>query len=165
MIFRFQASNINPFPILPPITQPSSLPPHTTKQLQELGLQPPVPNINDQPLSIDHIVNNSKINTYQSQPRYSNDELNVVLSEREREKPHLPINPIFLTPQEEQNLIMDVAKELRDTPSENLKTFFNDMTTYDPNNIGYVHVSYMLLGAIRNKVKIEIIKQIIFINV
>ena len=67
----------------------------------------------------------------------------------------LPVNPIFLNLQEEQNLINDVAKELRDLPSESLKSFYNELTSYDPNALGFTHSSYVALCAIRNNVHLS----------
>ncbi len=110
---------------------------------------PLLPPINGQgDTTVEHIVNNPHINppinfqyeTY-NQPNQSEN--------------FLPVNPIFLSPQEEQNLMTDVSKELINCPPENLKSFYNEMLNYDPTGSGFAHHTYIALVAMRNSVNIN----------
>ena len=65
----------------------------------------------------------------------------------------LPVDPIYLNMQEEQNLVVDVRRELGSYSSGDLKNFYNELTSYDPNLTGYTHYTYINLVAMRNNVK------------
>jgi hypothetical protein len=130
----------NPFPLLPPINANSS---NNSNQVQQV--------------SIDHIVNDPHIPFYQNSPRGkpdpAADSLLVSPSQlTQKSQSELPVHPIYLNAHEEANLINDVAKELRDCPSESLKAFYNEMTSYDPTASGFIHHAYVSLCAMRNNV-------------
>lgn len=65
----------------------------------------------------------------------------------------LPREPVVLSDAEEQSLQQDVMRELENYSSEQLKGFYTELTTYDPNLTGYIHHMYLTLVAMRNKVQ------------
>lgn len=120
---------MNPFPVLPPISGSSQ---NRSQQAQQT--------------SIDHLIKDPLFNT--NQGLAPNSEIQKPASN----DTYLPIDPIYLSPQEEQNLINDVARELGNYSSEKLKKFYSDMTSYDPNGTGFAHHMYISLVAMRNNV-------------
>ena len=70
---------------------------------------------------------------------------------------YLPRNPIFLNPQEEQALMIDTKRELKDYLSDQLKNFYSELTSYDPILSGFTHYNYITMVAMRNEVIIIII--------
>ena len=70
---------------------------------------------------------------------------------------YLPRNPIFLNPQEEQALMIDTKRELKDYLSDQLKNFYSELTSYDPALSGFTHYNYITMVAMRNEVIIIII--------
>jgi hypothetical protein len=67
---------------------------------------------------------------------------------------YLPIEPIYLSEQEERNLMNDVSRELGNYSSNDLKNFYSELTSYDPNLTSYTHHAYISLVAMRNNVNI-----------
>jgi hypothetical protein len=65
---------------------------------------------------------------------------------------YLPVEPIHLNPTEEQALTTDVARELVNYSSTQLKNFYTDLTTYDPSLSGYIHYHYIAMVALKNNV-------------
>lgn len=66
----------------------------------------------------------------------------------------LPREPIQLSSAEESSLAQDVTRELSNYSGDQLKGFYSELVTYDPNVTGYVHHMYITLCAMRNKVLI-----------
>jgi hypothetical protein len=135
------SSNLNPFPILPPISS----------QLSPRAQQNQTPNLN----SIDHIITEPP-NFFQNPPPaekpdlYGN--LNLIQNNNSADN-YLPVDPIYLSPPEENALTTDVARELANYSSNQLKNFYSDMTSYDPNLTGYTHYHYVQMNALKNNVK------------
>ena len=121
----FQA--LNPYPLLPPINTPQ--------------------NQTYQSNSIDHIVNDHAYN-------HNKQVNNVQQSEKESDN-YLPIDPIYLSPQEESNLINDVTRELDGYSSEQLKNFYSEMLGYDQNASGFAHHMYITLVGMRNQLPLS----------
>ena len=71
---------------------------------------------------------------------------------------YLPIDPIYLNAQEEQSLMTDVSRELGNYSSNQLKSFYNELTSYDPNLTGYTHYTYVNLVGMRNNVSRRLFK-------
>lgn len=69
-----------------------------------------------------------------------------------KDKDYLPIDPIYLSPQEEQALMNDVSRELGSYRADDLKRFYSELTSYDPNLSGFTHHTYIALVAMRNNV-------------
>lgn len=65
---------------------------------------------------------------------------------------YLPREPVVLSQAEEASLLQDILRELGNYSSEDLKSFYSELTAYDPNLTGYVHHMYMTLVAMRCKV-------------
>lgn len=68
---------------------------------------------------------------------------------------YLPVEPIYLSPQEEANLISDVTRELEGYSSNNLKNFYSEMLGYDPTATGFAHHMYITLVAMRNQLPLS----------
>jgi hypothetical protein len=81
-----------------------------------------------------------------------------------RDKEYLPVDPIYLSPQEEQGLMNDVSRELGSYRSDDLKQFYAELTSYDPNLTGFTHHTYISLVAMRNRVVIFFVVDKIKIN-
>jgi len=111
------------------------------------------PNSNYQ--SIDHIITEPPKYVTKAQPEY----LNQPPPADKANDNYLPIEPIYLSPQEEQNLISDASKELGNYSSNYLKNFYSELTSYDPNVSGYAHYTYITLAAMRNNVSNFIYKR------
>jgi hypothetical protein len=69
---------------------------------------------------------------------------------------YLPIDPIYLSPQEEQALTSDVNREMGNYSTDQLKQFYSELTSYDPSLTGFTHHTYISLVAMRNNVKLKI---------
>lgn len=65
---------------------------------------------------------------------------------------YLPIEPIYLNQQEEHALMNDVSRELGSYRTDELKRFYTELTSYDPNLTGFTHHAYISLVAMRNNV-------------
>ena len=65
------------------------------------------------------------------------------------------MEPIYLSSQEEANLINDVTRELEGYSTENLKNFYSEMLGYDPNATGFAHHMYIALVAMRNQLPLS----------
>lgn len=142
-----QSSNLNPYQVLPPINSPQSS--------------------NIQPTSIDHLISEP--------PSYLNQKVELVDQsmmaqnsgggmsgggmsgggmDHEKDN-YLPIDPIYLSPQEEQSLCNDVNRELAGYSTSQLKQFYNELTSYDPNLTGYTHHAYVSLVGMRNQLPLS----------
>jgi hypothetical protein len=100
--------------------------------------------------SIDHIITEPPKFATKAQPEYLN--MNQPMAPEKSNDNYLPIEPIYLSPQEEQNLVSDVSKELGNYSSNNLKNLYSELTSYDPNVTGNAHYTYITLVAMRNNV-------------
>ena len=138
---------MNPFPVLPPINTTAG------QQSQPQQQQNQIPY---QKSSIDHIINDPKFNQINQNAAYFQQQ-NFPESRNSfnNNSNYLPIDPIYLNPQEEQNLINDVSRELGNYSSDQLKNFYSEMTNYDPNGSGFIHHMYVSLVAMRNNVIIK----------
>jgi hypothetical protein len=65
---------------------------------------------------------------------------------------YLPIEPIYLSPDEENALMQHVNRDLGDYRSDDLKRFYTELTSYDPNLTGFTHHAYISMVAMRNNV-------------
>lgn len=72
-----------------------------------------------------------------------------------RDDNNLPREPIQLTEAEENSLMNDVMREMSNYSSEQLKQFYSELTSYDPNLSGTVHNMYVSLVAMRNRVRMR----------
>ena len=63
----------------------------------------------------------------------------------------------FLNSKEEQALMIDTKRELKDYLSDQLKNFYSELTSYDPALSGFTHYNYITMVAMRNEVIIIII--------
>ena len=148
---------INNYTVLPPIT-PGGYDPHFDPQqtqqhnnaVDHLISQPPshvsatnydLKNLNI-PLNLDDPAPPLPMHQMQQQKTYRDDN-------------NLPREPIQLSDAEENSLINDVMREMANFSSEQLKQFYSELTSYDPNLTGTVHNMYVSLVAMRNKVRIE----------
>ncbi|RNA12309.1 hypothetical protein BpHYR1_016564 [Brachionus plicatilis] len=125
---------LNPYPLLPPINSPQ--------------------NQAYQSHSIDHIVNDDAYN-YNKQLNSLPPPNQEPLSSDKNNDNYLPVDPIYLSPQEEANLINDVTRELEGYPSANLKNFYAEMLSYDPTATGFAHHMYITLVAMRNQLPLS----------
>ncbi len=136
--------------MLPPINQSYQLSPSSYNQYQpgaqsnlQQYLKPSIDHIMTEPpyLSKNQPINPDSYNaTSQITIDKSNDN-------------YLPIEPIYLSEQEERNLMQDVYRELGNFSSNDLKNFYTELTSYDPNLTSYTHHAYISLVAMRNNVK------------
>lgn len=141
------AQPLNPYSALPPIGTPFSQH-QNMQQDQTPRYQQAQQNNQLTQSSIDHIITEppnypppNQPEPYQSQDQ-SNDN-------------YLPIDPIYLSPDEEQALITDVARELGGYSSTQLKNFYTEMLTYDPNLTGYVHYHYISVISMKHNLPIN----------
>lgn len=65
-----------------------------------------------------------------------------------------PAEPIHPNPKDEATLISNIRRQLAYYSSAQLKTFYNELTSYDPTMSGFVHHSYASLTALRNSVRL-----------
>jgi hypothetical protein len=64
-----------------------------------------------------------------------------------------PSTPVHLNGHEESSLQADLASKLAYCTSEQLKSFYNELTTYDPSMSGFVHHSNVSMAAAKNSVR------------
>jgi hypothetical protein len=128
-----QQNNLSRYQILPPITPQSGNP------QDGYGRQ-----------SIDHIIGSEQ----RSQPELIPPPVSLqpVQTDPTKDIDYLPVDPIYLNPQEEQGLMNDVSRDLGSYSTEQLKRFYSELTTYDPNLTGFTHHAYISLVAMRNYV-------------
>ena len=157
---------MNPYPVLPPISSPQNQYPSQQLYNQQQPPQSNAPSAQlQQPLqkmsardqqqyqmtpSLDHILPDAN-NSAGSATTNSNRGPTPLSTQNDN---YLPRNPIYLNPQEEQALMIDTARELKNYTSDNLKNFYSELTSYDPNLSGYTHYNYISLVAMRNNVKL-----------
>lgn len=108
--------------------------------------------------SIDHIIGSAPPSqaenlAHQSDPDYLMAPHQPTGFIDPKEKDYLPIDPIYLSPQEEQALMNDVSRELGSYRADDLKRFYTELTSYDPNLSGFTHHTYIALVAMRNNVR------------
>lgn len=147
-------SNLNPYPLLPPISPSAQLsnrlPTSNQQQAhhqQQFQQQQPQQN---NTLSLDHIVGDSSM--LNPQNKSANRGPTPLGNPNDN---YLPRNPIYLNPQEESALMMDTSRELKNYTSEQLKNFYSDLTSYDPSLTGFAHYNYISLVAMRNQFPIS----------
>ncbi|CAF0759039.1 unnamed protein product [Brachionus calyciflorus] len=127
---------LNPYPVLPPINLNPS---------QNQSYQQPI---------IDHIVNDNAYN-YNKQLNNLGSNNQGSLSSDKNNDNYLPVDPIYLSPQEEANLVNDVTRELDGYSSDQLKNFYSEMLSYDPSATGFAHHMYVTLVAMRNQLPLS----------
>ena len=152
-------SNLNPYPVLPPISSPhlqiaqpklqyqqqqSAQPQHNSAQPQQQQQQ-----YRQMTPSIDHIIPESN-----SAPLLKQTSRDATPFGNHNDN-YLPRNPIYLNPQEEQSLMIDTNRELKSYTSEQLKNFYSELTSYDPTLSGFTHYNYVTLVAMRNRFPIS----------
>jgi len=144
---------LNPYSVLPPINQPYQLSTSSTSSYNQYQQAQSGPQQYLKP-SIDHIITEPP---YLSKNQPINpDSYNAtsqVTIDRSNDN-YLPIEPIYLSEQEERNLMHDVSRELGNYSSNDLKNFYSELTSYDPNLTSYTHHAYISLVAMRNNVTI-----------
>jgi len=141
-------SRINPYTVLPPINQPPQNSYYQQQQPNQSYQQPIINHIIAEPPPMPQ-VQPPELYGSQMGPQYGPQGNNDGPSDS-----FLPVDPIYLNTQEEQNLMNDVSRELGQYSSGQLKNFYNELTSYDPNLTGYTHYTYVNLVAMRNNVLI-----------
>lgn len=144
---------MNPYHVLPPITplgqqQQQQQPPQHYQQQQQGGYGQQ---------SIDHIIGSAPPSqaeslAHQTDPEYLMAPHQPIGQIDPKDKDYLPIDPIYLNPQEEQALMHDVGRELGNYRTDDLKRLYTELTAYDPNLSGFTHHAYIALVAMRNNV-------------
>ena len=140
-------SRINPFNVLPPIGSPQNALYQNPNQNYP---QPTINHIIAEPPQMPQVqppeLYGSQMGSQYGPQGGNNDMAN---------DNYLPIDPIYLNSQEEQNLMSDVSRELGNYSSEQLKMLYNELTSYDPTLTGYTHYTYVNLVGMRNNVSLE----------
>jgi len=115
--------------------------------------------------SIDHIIRQAP--SLESAENYgapvqANDQSTMEMNQQMMNTPRnvnktnfLPREPLELSSSEENSLAQDVTRELSNFSGDQLKSFYSELVTYDPNVTGYVHHMYITLSAMRNKLPLN----------
>jgi hypothetical protein len=119
-------ARLNPFPILPPISQ--QVPNQYLGQQQQQQ---------QAPMAIQGNNQQSQQGTMQMSQDY------------------LPRMPINLSPQEEQSLINDLQREFRNANQNTIKQFYTELAQHDPNLSGFVHYQHINMAANKANVTIR----------
>lgn len=68
---------------------------------------------------------------------------------------YLPTEPIRLSPKEEESLIEDVQREFRNSNSNQIKQFYQELLQYDPKLTGFVHYQHINMAAIKTNLSLN----------
>ena len=75
----------------------------------------------------------------------------------------LPFNSIHMNAQEEQSLMNDVSRELGNYSSDQLKSLYSELTSYDPNLAGCTYYADVNLVGIINNVSHQLFNDFFFL--